>query len=91
MVIEHTICKIKKYRIMGDIFRNRLRKYDSVRYSSRSSKLYNNEPVFIETEYKIRKGWYRLFLIMQEIYYMELHNLLLIMVISLNIIPTMYQ
>jgi hypothetical protein len=28
IVIEHTICRIKKYRIMGDIFRNRLRKYN---------------------------------------------------------------
>lgn len=28
IVIEHTICKIKKYRIMNDVFRNRLRKYD---------------------------------------------------------------
>ena len=28
MVIEHTICKIKKYRIMNDVFINRLRKYD---------------------------------------------------------------
>ncbi len=28
MVIEHTICRMKKYRIMGDIFRNRLRKYN---------------------------------------------------------------
>lgn len=30
MVIEHTICRMKKYRIMGDIFRNRLRKYNRV-------------------------------------------------------------
>jgi hypothetical protein len=30
IVIEHTICRIKKYRIMGDIFRNRLRKYNGV-------------------------------------------------------------
>ena len=28
IVIEHTICRIKKYRIMNDVFRNRLRKYD---------------------------------------------------------------
>jgi hypothetical protein len=29
--IEHTICsKIKKYIIMNDIFRNRLRKYDRI-------------------------------------------------------------
>ena len=30
IVIEHTICSIKKYRIMNDTFRNRLRKYDKV-------------------------------------------------------------
>ncbi|HXT83482.1 MAG TPA: transposase family protein [Verrucomicrobiae bacterium] len=30
IVIEHTICKLKKYRIMSEIFRNRLRKYDKV-------------------------------------------------------------
>jgi hypothetical protein len=28
IVIEHTICRLKKYRIMSDIFRNRLRKYN---------------------------------------------------------------
>jgi hypothetical protein len=27
-VIEHTICKIKKFGIMGTKFRNRLRRYD---------------------------------------------------------------
>ena len=30
IVIEHAICRIKKYRIMNDVFRNRLRKYDKV-------------------------------------------------------------
>ena len=30
IVIEHAICRIKKYRIMNDVFRNRLRKYDRV-------------------------------------------------------------
>ncbi len=30
IVVEHAICKIKKYRIMNDVFRNRLRKYDRV-------------------------------------------------------------
>jgi len=25
--MEHTICRIKKYRIMNDVLRNRLRKY----------------------------------------------------------------
>jgi hypothetical protein len=28
--VEHTICRLKKYRIMSDIFRNRLRKYDRI-------------------------------------------------------------
>jgi len=30
IVIEHVICQLKKYRIMNDVFRNRLRKYDMV-------------------------------------------------------------
>ncbi len=30
IVIEHTICRLKKYRIMNDVFRNRLRNYDKV-------------------------------------------------------------
>jgi len=30
IVIEHTICRLKKYRILADVFRNRLRKYDKV-------------------------------------------------------------
>ncbi len=30
IVIEHTICRMKNYRIMGDTFRNRLRNYDKV-------------------------------------------------------------
>ena len=30
IVVEHTICRMKKYRIMGDVFRNRLRKYNRV-------------------------------------------------------------
>jgi hypothetical protein len=30
IVIEHAICRLKKYRIMSDIFRNRLRKYNRV-------------------------------------------------------------
>ena len=30
IVIEHAICKLKKYRIMNEVFRNRLRKYDKV-------------------------------------------------------------
>jgi hypothetical protein len=30
IVIEHTICKLKKYRIMSDTFRNKLRKYNRI-------------------------------------------------------------
>ena len=30
IVIEYTICRIKKYRIMSDVFRNRLRKYNRI-------------------------------------------------------------
>jgi hypothetical protein len=30
IVIEHTICRIKKYKIMNDVFRNKLRKYDRI-------------------------------------------------------------
>jgi DDE superfamily endonuclease/Helix-turn-helix of DDE superfamily endonuclease len=30
IVIEHTICRLKKYRIMSEIFRNRLRKYNKI-------------------------------------------------------------
>ena len=30
IVIEHTICRLKKYRILGDIFRNSLKKHDKV-------------------------------------------------------------
>ena len=30
IVIEHTICRIKKYRIMSDMFRNKLKKYNKV-------------------------------------------------------------
>lgn len=30
IVVEHVICRIKKYRIMNDVFRNRLKKYDKV-------------------------------------------------------------
>ena len=33
IVIEHTICKVKKYRILADVFRNKLRKkYNKVSY-----------------------------------------------------------
>ena len=30
IIVEHTISRLKKYRIMRDIFRNKLRKYDKV-------------------------------------------------------------
>ncbi len=30
IVIEHAICRIKKYRIMNDVFRNRFKRYDKV-------------------------------------------------------------
>ncbi len=30
IVIEHAICKLKKYKIMSDIFRNKLRKYNRI-------------------------------------------------------------
>ncbi len=40
IVIEHTICRLKKYRIMNDVFRNKLRKYNkNIRHSIRSGKL----------------------------------------------------
>ncbi|MER5174307.1 MAG: transposase family protein, partial [Candidatus Nitrosocosmicus sp.] len=30
IVIEHTICRLKKYRIMNDVFRNKLQKYNRI-------------------------------------------------------------
>ena len=30
IVVEHVICRLKKYRIMNDVFRNRLRRYDRI-------------------------------------------------------------
>jgi hypothetical protein len=30
IIIEHTICRLKKYRILSDIFRNKLRKHNKV-------------------------------------------------------------
>jgi len=30
IMIEHTICGLKKYRILSDTFRNKLRKYNQV-------------------------------------------------------------
>jgi len=30
IAIEHTICRLKKYRILNDVFRNSLRKYNRI-------------------------------------------------------------
>ena len=30
IIVEHTISRLKKYRIMNDIFRNKLRKYNKI-------------------------------------------------------------
>jgi hypothetical protein len=30
IVIEHAICRLKKYRIMSEVFRNTLRKYNKI-------------------------------------------------------------
>jgi hypothetical protein len=30
IVIEHTICRLKKYSILADVFRNKLKKYNKV-------------------------------------------------------------
>ncbi len=30
IVVEHAICRLKKYRIMSDIFRNKLKKYNKM-------------------------------------------------------------
>ena len=30
IVIEHTICRLKKYRILADVFRNKLRKHNKI-------------------------------------------------------------
>jgi hypothetical protein len=30
IVIEHAICRLEKYRIMSDIFRNKLKKYNRI-------------------------------------------------------------
>ncbi len=30
IMVEHAIYHLKKYRIMSDVFRNRLRKYDGI-------------------------------------------------------------
>jgi len=28
--MKHTICRLKKFRILADVFRNKLRKYDNI-------------------------------------------------------------
>ncbi len=30
IVIEHAICRLKKYKIINDVFRNRLKRYDRI-------------------------------------------------------------
>ena len=30
IIVEHTICKIKKFEIMGTKFRNKLRRYNNI-------------------------------------------------------------
>jgi hypothetical protein len=30
IVVEHTICRLKKYRILAGVLRNKLRKYDRI-------------------------------------------------------------
>jgi DDE superfamily endonuclease len=30
IVVEHTICRLKKFRILADVYRNKLRKYNQV-------------------------------------------------------------
>jgi hypothetical protein len=30
IIVKHTICRLKKYRIMSDVFRNKLRKYNKI-------------------------------------------------------------
>jgi hypothetical protein len=30
IMIEHVICRLKKYRILADVFRNKLRRYDKI-------------------------------------------------------------
>jgi hypothetical protein len=30
IVIEHIICRLKKYRIINEVFRNKLRKYNKI-------------------------------------------------------------
>ncbi len=30
IIVEHTICRLKKYRILADMFRNKLRKHNKV-------------------------------------------------------------
>jgi hypothetical protein len=68
IVIEHTICRLKKYRILADIFRNKLRKYN--RISDIVSGLVNYRIINLYRWKKIsnRTRKSRLFLIMQEIY-----------------------
>ena len=36
IIVEHTISRLKKYRILANVFRHRLGKYDDIIYSYRS-------------------------------------------------------
>ena len=67
ILVEHTICRLKKYRIMNDIFRNKLRKHDRILDIVAGLVNYRiMNHVFIENRnYHTSKS--RLFLIMQEI------------------------
>ena len=48
IVVEHAICRIKKYRIMNNVFRNRLRKYYNISdIVIWTDKLQNNEYLLI--------------------------------------------
>jgi hypothetical protein len=49
VVMEHTICMMKKYRIVSDIFRNRLRYYDKIsEIASGAGKLQHIVIIFLE-------------------------------------------
>ena len=65
IVIEHTICQLKKYRIKSDIFRNKLRKYNRISdivAGLVNYKILNHQK--LRNQYRIQKEMYRLFLIM---------------------------
>ncbi len=66
IIVEHTISRLKKYRIMSDIFRNKLRKYNKV--SDIVTGLINYKILNQQNwKFKNSKEQFGLFLIMQEI------------------------